>query len=220
MPNTQPINPIYIFSGLGADSSVFQKIDFSPFEPIFIKWVPPLENESIGHYAGRLRSQITTNQPTFIGLSFGGIMAVEVAKQMETRRVILLASAKNKFEVPFYYRWAGALALYHLLPWTLMKSPNRLTNWFFGTTDIYDRKMLKEILGKTDIGFLKWAVTQIMSWKSTTSLPNIKHIPGSADRILPIRYVKCDQIVKGGGHFMPFNRNEEVEVALKKYLIL
>jgi pimeloyl-ACP methyl ester carboxylesterase len=93
---------LYIFSGLGADERVFQQLDFSGFSTTFIKWIVPQDTETIENYATRLLDQITTTKPTLIGLSFGGLIAVEVAKQIDTEKVILIASAKTKNEIPFY----------------------------------------------------------------------------------------------------------------------
>lgn len=67
---------LYIFSGLGADKRVFNYLDFSKYNTTFIDWINPFENESIEDYAKRLTSQITSEKPILIGLSFGGIMAV------------------------------------------------------------------------------------------------------------------------------------------------
>ena len=94
-------NEIYIFSGLGADERVFQKLDFSDFKTTFVKWIIPQDKETIENYSTRLLAQITTKNPTLIGLSFGGIIAVEVAKQIDTEKVILIASAKTKIEQYF-----------------------------------------------------------------------------------------------------------------------
>jgi thioesterase domain-containing protein len=86
---------LYIFSGLGADERVFQRLSFYGFRTTFVKWIVPLKKEKIEDYATRILDQITTVNPTLIGLSFGGLIAVEVAKQIETDKVILIASAKT-----------------------------------------------------------------------------------------------------------------------------
>lgn len=136
---------LYIFSGLGADERVFQRLDFSGFSTTFIKWIVPQDTDTIEHYATRLLEQISTKKPTLIGLSFGGLIAVEVAKQIDTEKVILIASAKTKNEVPFYYRFAGKIGLHKLLPTRLLKNSNFITNWFFGTTSTFDKRLLKQI---------------------------------------------------------------------------
>ena len=90
----------------------FFNVDFSGFSTTFVKWIVPQDKETIEQYATRLLDQITTTKPTLIGLSFGGIIAVEVAKQIDTEKVILIASAKTKNEVLFYYRFDGPEILF------------------------------------------------------------------------------------------------------------
>jgi hypothetical protein len=45
---------IYLFSGLGADERVFQHLDISGHEHVFVKWVIPKTDETIESYAARL----------------------------------------------------------------------------------------------------------------------------------------------------------------------
>lgn len=207
---------IYIFSGLGADERVFQKLDFSGFVPVFIKWIKPNKDESIENYAERLLGQIDENRPILIGLSFGGMMAMEVAKHIETKRVILIASAKTMIEIPFYFRWAGKLRLHRFLPTVLLKNSNFLTNWAFGVNSESDKLLLKQILHDTDPMFLHWAIDKIVCWKNKIYPPNTLHIHGTSDQILPVRFVKCDAMVTGGGHLMTMNMAEEVMESIRK----
>jgi esterase/lipase len=109
------MKPIYIFSGLGADERVFKHLVFDGYEPIFIKWIIPIKNEQMEDYAKRLTNQILTNKPILVGLSFGGIMAIEVSKIIEPEKIILLATAKTINEIPLYYRIAGFLRLNQLV---------------------------------------------------------------------------------------------------------
>lgn len=115
---------LYIFSGLGADKRVFKYLDFSKYNTTFIDWINPLKNESIENYAKRLTAQINSEKPILIGLSFCGIMAVEVGKIIESEKIILIASAKSKNEIPFYYRFAGYLHLHKLISPKLIKKTN------------------------------------------------------------------------------------------------
>lgn len=72
------LKDIYCVSGLGADERVFQKLKFQGYQPVHICWVEPNLEESIAEYAKRLTIQIKSERPILIGLSFGGIMAVEI----------------------------------------------------------------------------------------------------------------------------------------------
>lgn len=211
-------NHIYIFSGLGADKRVFQKLDFTGLTVTFIQWIIPQENETIEGYATRLLSQIKTTKPILIGLSFGGIMAVEVAKQISTEKIILIASAKTKTEIPFYYRLAGKFKIHKFLPTSLLKKSNILTNWFFGASSAFDKNLLKIILQETETTFLVWAIDKIVSWTNKTELKNLTHIHGTADKILPIRFINCNYKVNNGEHFMTVNKATELTKLIRELI--
>ncbi len=209
---------VYIFSGLGADERVFQNLDLSEFSAHHIKWIKPQSNESIERYASRLLTQINSPNPTLLGLSFGGMIAVEVAKQIKTEKVILISSAKSKSNIPFYYRLAGLLSLNKLLPVSLLKSSNFISNWFFGTKSIREKHLLKQIINETDRDFLQWAIDKIVNWDNMSVPKNIISIHGSSDKILPIGYTSSDYAIKDGGHFMILNKAEEITNILLREL--
>lgn len=212
------VKDIYIFSGLGADERAFKRLDFSGFKPHFIEWETPEKFESLEIYAQRLISQIPDKNPLLMGLSFGGIMAIEVAKQLQARNIILLASAKTKKELPFYYRWTGIIGLQKLMPSKLMMQSNFFTNWLFSISSEADKKLLKEILDDTDPAFFNWAIDKIVNWKNAEPPKKYVHIHGTADRIFPIQFVSCDFEIKNGGHFMTLDKAEEVSSILKEIL--
>ncbi len=209
---------LYLFSGLGADKRIFQRLDLSGNTVNYIEWILPLEGESIEHYASRLLCQITAPHPTLIGLSFGGIMAVEVAKLIDTEKVILISSVKSGKEVPFYYRWMAYTGIHKHIPSGFLKNTNFLTNWLFGTVSPFDQTLLKQILGDTNPEFFKWAINQVALWKNQTLPKNLIHIHGTGDRILPIWFTEYDIVVKEGGHFMTLNKSDEINRILKAQL--
>lgn len=211
-------NKIYILSGLGADERVFQKLDFSGFDVTFVHWIVPLDKETIEEYAKRLLNQIPTEKPILVGLSFGGIMAVEIAKLIATEKVILIASAKTKSEIPFYFRLAGKLRLHKLVPTALLKSSNFMTNWLFGASTLEDKQLLKQIMIDADPIFLKWAIDKVARWKNVTQTRNILHIHGTIDKILPSRYVNTDIQVPNGGHLMTLNMAVDLTKILRQQL--
>ena len=207
---------VYIFSGLGADKRVFQKMDFSEYNATFVEWILPNRTENIESYSKKLTEQIKHEKPILIGLSFGGIIATEIAKIIETEKIILIASAKNKTEIPNYLRIAGKLKLHKLLPAKLMKMPNFLSFWFFGTENRNEKKILAEILKDTNENFLKWAIDKIVNWKNVTEHKNLIHIHGTADRISPINFINYQIKVENGGHFMTLNKAKELDEIVKR----
>ena len=145
-------------------------------------------------------------------------MAIEVSKLIETEQVILIASAKTRKEIPWYFRFSGKIRLHKLVPTWLMKRSNFLTNWLFGTTSKFEKELLKQILADTNPAFLTWALNCIVHWKNKESPKNIFHVHGTSDRILPSRFVTCAQKLKGGGHFMTLNKAKELNIILEQQL--
>lgn len=209
---------LYLFSGLGADEKVFQNLDFTGFAITFIKWIVPYDKETIEGYAYRLLEQITTTKPILIGLSFGGIMAIEISKLIDTEKVVLISSAKTKEEIPFYFRLAGKIGLHKIISATLFQRSNFITNWFFGTETIKEKRVLKQVLKETNPIFSKWAIGQVACWKNSTIVDNVFHIHGIHDKILPYAFIKCDVPIKMGGHFMILNKAQEINIILRQQL--
>ncbi|WP_437918910.1 alpha/beta hydrolase [Sphingobacterium sp. LRF_L2] len=209
---------IYIISGLGADERAFQKLDFSGLDVHFIKWIPPFSNESMSTYATRLKSQILTENPILIGLSFGGMLAVEIAKLIPTKKVVLIASAKTRYEIPFYYKIAGYLRFNDLVPPKLLKKANSLTFWLFGASSTEDKDLLAKILFDTDAQFLKWALCAITKWDNKTIHTNCIHIHGTQDRILPFHNANANIAVQNAGHLMTLNKATEISEILRLLL--
>lgn len=209
---------VYVLGGLGVNQRVFENVDFGNFKPIFIQWIPPDNDESIEHYAKRLSLQIKDENPIIIGLSFGGMMAIEIAKLIKIDKLILLASAKTRAELPIYYSAFGRLNKTNFFPTKLMKQNNFITSWFFGIKTENQKKLLTQILKDTDSALLKWSLTKISNWQNDFVPENVVHIHGSADRILPIKYIKADKIIKDAGHFMTMTHSTQISTYLKEII--
>lgn len=210
---------IYVISGLGADERVFYKTDFRNNNVVFLKWMLPEENESIENYSLRLSKKITHKDPVLVGLSFGGMMAMEVAKHIKTEKIILISSAKTRSELPLFYRAVGKINLQKIIPSYFLLRANVFSNWAFSNRTLDDKKMLDKMMRETDIVFLKWAINKILHWQNTTVHKNIVHIHGTRDRILPFKNIKGSSVVKNGAHLMVITRAEEVNKILADVLL-
>ncbi len=215
------LKDIYCVSGLGADERVFQKLKFEGYQPVHIKWVEPESRESIADYAQRLATQIKAERPILIGLSFGGIIAVEIAKHIATEKIILISSTKNQQEVPFYFKIFRWLPIYLLLPANfLLWAGQLIASWFFNLRTIDDRKLFKAILFDTNARFMKWAIHQVVIWKNEIIPDNVYHIHGESDRIFPYLFVREDFNVKEGGHLMIISQAEYISNLIQKIVDL
>ena len=196
----------YLFSGLGADERVFYFLKLEFDQKRCIKWVLPKECESLTDYAKRIVEEQFDKEEkepvVLIGVSFGGIVAMEVSKLVKTEKLILISSIKTRHEIPMVYRIAGFFKLHVLMPITMLKSANFLTYFLFGVKEKEHKQLLKTILEETDSRFLKWAMNEIVNWRNEIVSENTLHIHGTRDWILPFRCVKNVVVVLGGGHLM------------------
>ena len=198
---------------------MFQNFSFEGFEVVHIDWILPLENETLQNYALRISENISDENSILIGLSFGGILSVEISKIKKFKKVFLLSSAKTKSEIPFYYRLIGKLNIHKILPSSILKRVNSLTYFVFGAKTNFEKNLLKDIIKNTDKHFLKWALHQIMNWKNEDYSKNIIHIQGDSDLILPHIFVIYDYLIKGGTHFMTLNQSKEIETIIIENLL-
>lgn len=210
---------VYFISGLGADKRAFQHIHLSGrFVVHHIEWIKPLKGESLNAYARRLAASIDTSQPFgLVGLSFGGMVATEMATFLNPARVMLISSTYTVNELQLPVRWIGRLGLHKLVPPAWLKKSTKLAYWFFGTRTTLEKKLLDQIMQATDEAFLRWAINVILTWKNKKRPANCTRIHGDRDRILPY-YTNADVVIKGGGHFMVFNKAREISPVIEHSL--
>lgn len=210
---------VYFISGLGANSKAFKFLDLSFCEPVFIEWIKPLKNESLEHYALRLKEGITTPNPVVVGVSFGGMLATEMAKKDATLKAIIISSNKTSLEFPAYLRMWKHFPVYKWLSPKLVKSTGRLAKNFVGPKGVEEKKVYMEILNDSDSKFTNWATDAILKWQNTEVPKNVIHIHGDADHLLPYRMVKCDHTIKNGTHLMIMDKAKELSDLLKQVII-
>jgi len=209
----------YFIPGLAADKRVFRHIQLPEnFEPVFLEWITPLEDESLPQYAYRLAEQIDINEPyIIIGLSFGGMLAVEIAKKYPAGQLILIASIPSHLHLPAYYRTAYRVGLHHIIGVNLMKKAVFFKRYFTSESQ-EDKKMIREMARDMDPRFIKWAIKAIVDWKTDDRELVAHHIHGTRDIILPLYYTKAEYTIPGAGHLMIFNRADEINKILTSLL--
>lgn len=208
---------VYFISGLGADERAFSRLDLPGIEPYHIAWKIPAHNETLQTYATRLRKEITEPDPIIVGLSFGGLMAVEIAKQISCKKIILISSIKHCREKPMLFNLSAAAGLHKLLPMASFSKPNRLLYYFFG---VHQNKRAKELMDELLVfmqpDYLRWSVNQIVNWQNEFIPLRLVHIHGTADKVLPAEKVKADYLIENGSHFMVWTRAREISAILQK----
>ncbi|GAB3535169.1 hypothetical protein GCM10027443_23570 [Pontibacter brevis] len=214
------MSTIYLISGLGADWRMFQFLKLpTQFQRHDVEWLRPESiNEPLQAYVKRLKQQITAPDPILIGLSFGGVAAIELAKVLKPRKTIIISSLATRHALPWYYRVLGSTRLHHWVPLKVLQRALPFAPWFFGAHTPSNKELLKEVILDIDELFLRWSMGQLLNWQQEEVLPGLVHIHGTADRVLPLYKRPGLIIVPGGEHLMVMHHAGEISAILKKIL--
>jgi pimeloyl-ACP methyl ester carboxylesterase len=203
----------YLIPGLGADERVFQFLRFPGLSHVLQWLAPQTPAESLPHYAGRLAQAVPPGQPCWlVGVSFGGVLALEVAQLRPLARVVLISSFIGPDELPWPGRVARATGLYRLVPPQLLPKLPALASWFFGVKSRRDRQLLRQILRDTDPHFTRWAIAQLLNWPGQPNVATVR-IHGTNDRLLPAG-ANYSQHQLPGGHLIIISRAAEISQIL------
>jgi len=209
---------IYCISGLGADERAFSKLVINDHKLKVIKWLLPLPDETLQHYAERMRAEIDEENPLLMGLSFGGMLCTEIAKQIPVKKIIIISSIKSSEERPVWMKTVATLRLNKILPMRSTKLTEPLQNRMLGVSTEEEINLVRQFRTKADEPYTSWALHQAINWKNDWKHPEIFHIHGDNDNLFPIKYIKPDFTIKKGGHFMIMNRADEVSYYINTIL--
>ena len=209
---------IYCISGLGADHHVFKNLELNGHELKPVPWVRPEKNELIDNYARRMIECIEEPSPVILGVSFGGMMAIEIAKLINVKKLIIVSSIKSPAEMPQWMRLAGKLQLNKLLPIKSYKMTERIDNDRLGVSNEEERLLVAQYRRSADSMYMSWAVNEVLNWKNGWQPGNIVHIHGDKDKIFPVKNLKADHIIKNGTHLMVYNRAKEISELLAEVI--
>ena len=200
--------PVYLMPGLAASTAIFERIVLpeNVFEIHLLEWEIPFNKETLADYAKRIAEKIKEPNPVLIGVSFGGILVQEMAKFITIRKVIIISSVKSNLEFPRRLKIAKTTKAYKLIPMTLILNIETLAKFSFGEKVNQRLKLYERFLSVRDIGYLNWAVEQVILWDRTVADNSVLHIHGDMDDVFPIKNIDNCTVVKGGTHIMILNK--------------
>ena len=209
---------IYCISGLGADERAFSKLKIDNYTLKVIPWLMPDAKETIQQYAARMRVDINEENPILMGLSFGGMVCAEIAKQIIVSKVILISSIKSSTELPFWMRTVARLKLNKIVPLKSTRLTQPIQNRMLGIQSEEEKILVASLRRAVDLPYTKLAVDQAINWKNDWHHLHLYHIHGDKDNMFPIKNIKADYIIKNGGHFMIMNKAAEVSDCINTIL--
>jgi len=197
-----------------------QQIKVLP-DVVVLEHLKPIRGETIPQYAGRVAKNIDTSQPfALIGTSLGGIVSMELSRILKPEKLILIASVKNREEMPLFIRSMRFLKLHRLIAGTQFKRFNNLmVKRLDSRGDSPAAAIIKQMTDDASPEFIEWAINAIIQWRPPANYrSDIVHIHGTKDQLFPIHKIKNAIAIQNGSHVMNMTMSHEVNKVLLKAL--
>ena len=215
---TAPRPRLYLLPGTGADARLFDRLDLADFDTVHVRLPVPEARESLVDYSARVAADQIDTAGTYylLGVSLGGMIATELASQLDPEHVVIVASAKTRDELPPGYRLGRYLPVHYLVGGRTMRWFTKQIQPRFEPMAAPQRDLFIEMLYGKDPRFLRGAVRMMVGWDRREAPANVTHVHGTLDRTLPYRHVCADVDVVDEGHMLTYSRPELVTRVLAK----
>ncbi|MCU0718380.1 MAG: alpha/beta hydrolase [Pirellula sp.] len=207
---------ILLLTGMTPDYRIFERL--LPLLPtaIVVDWIPPVELEPIVSYAARLSRTLKRDEPMIVcGVSFGGIVAREMAYHLNAACCVLISSVRSPRELPPWFRLCRVIAPRPAV--AILKATGTVANHWPERLRSGTTWRLRKLAGKSG-EWHRWATAAVLNWKPSQHVCRIpsRHIHGDRDATFPIRYTSADTVIRGGGHVLPLTHCEQIAEKLRK----
>ena len=214
---------LVLLPGLGADVRLFepQRTDFPQLiSPV---WLEPDKNETLAHYALRMAEGIQESLPVqrgpliLGGVSFGGMLAAQMAALLKPDAVVLLSSALSPKEIAPSLKWMAMAGRWMPAPpGDSAKFMGRAFIRRLGPMKREHRRFLETMIDAVPFSFLQWAGQAIFGWEGVANVePKLVRLHGEMDRIIPFPRTGLVHAIRGAGHVPNVSHAEEVNTHLR-----
>jgi len=224
---------IVLFPGLGADPRMFYRQKRALGEDLECPdWLSPKPGESFDDYtrrwAQRLQPEPGDVRPLFLaGVSFGGMVAMQMARHLRPTAVILIGSCRSAAAKP--KRWQAARRISDLIPDRLMgRRVFALAALWVALLDGLDdtnRPLLMRMAADSDPARMRFSGHACADWslmsRNDPDFPPVHQIHGRHDPIIPLHPGDPDTIIPDGRHLIHFSHpltvNRYIMRVIKRY---
>jgi pimeloyl-ACP methyl ester carboxylesterase len=184
-----------------------------------LEWQLPEEGEDMKSYAARYKICIdTTEAYAFVGLSLGGMVALELAEMMSPKMCVLISSAIRKQDLPKRYALLENVPIYKLVNGNILAATSMVLPYVI-PIDKSGAKLYGHMVRQYDPVMFQRQVAMLVNWERKSTSVDYVHIHGKKDRIIPFRkQSRVTYPINGGGHKMLMTHSEEINIILNENL--
>jgi pimeloyl-ACP methyl ester carboxylesterase len=210
---------VFLVTGFALDKRAFDLMDLPSDLYRTVDLSPVRKGESLREYALRLAGEIGLQAGDVVGgVSLGGMLALEMARAVEVRGVIIIASATHPRQIRRRFRIWAPLAAYvpeavirrvftlipAVLAWQRMLNPHA-------------QALLADIMGHFPPALLKALPMMMMRWPGCEPPARFRHIHSDGDWLIrPAGNPATLTILPGRNHLITVSHPQAVrELVLK-----
>ena len=211
---------VVLFSGMGADNRLFRSIRIPEVEIVTPDHVEPEPGEKLAQYAARIADGLSIQAEDIVGgISFGGMLAGEIARQRQVTGLILLGTCLRPDRLPRSYRWIERLGCFIPDFALSCRSWRPFVRWRFAPITKDAETCLIEMANRYPAAQIRAFGRMIMDWAGVDDIScPVLSIHGDSDRIIPLKSASSDIILKDAGHAFTLTHAEETTSAIRKFL--
>ena len=219
--NSNPSDiPLILFSGMGADASIFLPQTLAFPNLTVPDWLTPNEGDDLTSYCARFAASLDPDRPCIVGgASFGGIVALEMTRHINALACILIGSVRGPHQLPKRIRLLRPFSpALDITPLTLLQKSAASSAVAAQNAGAKHLAGVARQFSEADADVLRWSARQILSWDSSYNDVDVRHIHGDRDNVFPISCVEPDEVVAGGGHVISMTHGPQVNEFLRKHI--
>lgn len=215
---------LVLFPGLAADERLLEPQRALPYEIIAPPWIEPQDDDTLPAYARRVAESNSWPERFIVGgVSFGGMLAAELALVRRPAGVILLGSCLNPEAVPTLYRFVHTMS--KLIPDAAVRlgaSVSRPFVNFFRDIGPEDERVMTDMTHETPIPRLRRCAAMVVNWKGVRELPCPRlWIHGENDLVIPLKKLAPDVpelVIPGAGHLVNWTHRDQTNAAIRRFV--
>lgn len=213
--------PIVLIPGLGADARLFAPQCEHFGERVHVpRWPAPERGDDCARYADRLAAELPADlrdaRPVLAGMSFGGQLAVEIARSVPATAVAVIAGCRRPEHLPRRFalaRHGGAP-----VPAVIARPLLRTLAGVFARRERLDaatRELVRAMAADIDPGPLRTLGQVCANWPraAVPSCP-VHAIHGDRDWVIPMVDGPEVTVVSDGRHLLPLTHPHRVNAWL------
>ncbi len=209
---------IHLIPGLGTDHRIFDRFLMDAPDRYAHDWPIMPDGSSLRDFAKKLASEVDITRPhILIGLSMGGMVVQEMAAFTKPVAVAIISSWKGPNEMPIHIRTLRGTHPERVLTKAMLLRLLPVIRWQMGVEGTDAAELLESFALASNLDRLKIQVAAVLDWEGPSQpLPNLVHIHGDNDRLMPLGSITGAHVVKGGSHFMVYQKSAEVERIIRE----